>query len=221
MLADNIEKYLVDQDGSWIWCIDPVTLKPNPEIIGNIINKGFGGINGPGCMSSDVLGMESLTSGRRTSDTCIKTFDKLYSSPLRKQQFEKYGIWTQFDDYWKGLGTGPSYGHGYALQTMLLLDRLEMADHALSYLAEATYRPLRANPIDRDSPYWLFERYQSPDAEGILEWDQGCGALNLVCVAEPLKVGRLIVGIDDTKPQRVTIIPRIPTSWQGYRQITG
>jgi hypothetical protein len=216
MLSENIDKYLVDQDGSWIWCIDPATLKPDAEILNHPINKGFGGINGPACMSCDVLGFESLAAGYRITGMCIKTFEKLYSFPVRKQQFEKYGLWSQFDLWAHGMLTGPSYGQGYALQTMLLLDNMEMADRALAYLVKATYQPPDAFPIDRESPYWLYERYLSPDAAGIWEWDQGCGALNLVCVAEPLKIGRLILGVDDTKPDSVTFIPRVPPSWQGF-----
>lgn len=44
-------------------------------------------------------------------------------------------------------------------------------------------------------------------------FDQGCGALNLVNVAEPLKIGRLILGVDDSSPNEVRLIPRLPSSW--------
>ena len=29
-IFENMEKYLVSKDGSWIWCIEPKTLKPDP-----------------------------------------------------------------------------------------------------------------------------------------------------------------------------------------------
>ena len=57
----------------------------------------------------------------------------------------------------------------------------------------------------------------SPDAQGKVELTAGCGPLNLVNVSEPLKVGRLIGGVDDTSSEEVRIIPRIPPSWSGYR----
>src|ERR1019366_3696526 len=38
---------------------------------------------------------------------------------------------------------------------------------------------------------------------------------NLVCVTEPLKVSRLLLGVDDTTVPSVRIIPRIPPSWRG------
>lgn len=216
LLDKNIHKYLLGEDGAWIWCINPDTHKPDPAILNHVINRGFGGINGVACMLSDVLGMEPLESGWSGIELCLKTFDKVYSSPKRMEQFEKYGIWTQFDEFLGGYMTGPSYGHGYALQTMLLFDKMDMAERALVYLAETTYRPPKDYPVTRDCPYWFFERYQSPDALGIVDWDECCGALNLVCVAEPLKIGRLMVGVDDTSPDQVTIIPRIPASWTGF-----
>lgn len=216
LLDKNIHEFLLGEDGAWIWCIDPVTHKPNPEIIDHVINKGFGGINGVACMLSDVLGMEPLESGWSGIEPCLKTFDKLYAFPKRKEQFEKYGIWTQFDEFLGGYMTGPSYGHGYALQTMLLFDKMDMAERALNYLAETTYYQPKEYPLTRECPYWFFERYQSVDAIGIVEWDECCGALNLVCVAEPLKIARLMVGVDDTSSDHVTIIPRIPASWTGF-----
>jgi hypothetical protein len=39
--------------------------------------------------------------------------------------------------------------------------------------------------------------------------------LNLVNVSEPLKVSRLLLGVDDLAPENVRIIPRIPPSWKG------
>ena len=215
-LESNINEYLIGEDGAWIWCVDPDTRKPDPDVIDHTINKGFGGLNGPACMSSDVMGLEPLQSGWSGIEPSLRTFDKLLSFPLRREQFERYGMWTQFDEYLGGYTTGPSYGHGYALQAMLLFDKMEMAERALTYLAESTYRPPRAYPLTRECPYWFFERYHSPDAAGIIEWWEGCGALNLVCVAEPLKVARLMVGIDDTSSEQVTIIPRVPPSWTGF-----
>ena len=212
----SISERLIGLDGAWIWCIDSITHEPDPAILNHNINKGFGGLNGPACMSSDVLGMEPLESNWSGVEPSLRTFEKLYAFPLRREQFERYGMWTQFDEFLGGYTTGPSYGHGYALQTMLLFDKMDMAERAIAYLAETTYRPPRAYPLTRECPYWFFERYHSPDAAGIVEWWEGCGALNLVCVAEPLKIARLMAGVDDTSAESVTIVPRIPPSWTGF-----
>jgi hypothetical protein len=116
---------------------------------------------------------------------------------------------------------------------MLLLDRLEMAEHALDFLAHATHTPQRGNLITRDCDDYFYERYYLPELSDYAEaevlagqpgfntyvnghLDEGCGALNLVCVAEPLKAARLIVGLDDSTPAATCLIPRLPPGWAGY-----
>jgi len=136
----NMEKYLVDADGSWLWCTEPKTLKPDWAILNEDVNKGFGGLNGVACMYSDVLGFEPLASRWTGIQHCQKTFDKLYANPLRRRQFEKYGFWSQFDIFRGGVSSGPSYGEGYALQTMLLFDKMDMADKSVCWLANTTYQ---------------------------------------------------------------------------------
>ena len=43
-----------------------------------------------------------------------------------------------------------------------------------------------------------------------MEFEEGCGALNLVIVTEPLKVARLMLGVDPTARDEVRIMPRLP-----------
>lgn len=219
ILFHNIEKYLVDSDGAWIWCIDPTTLKPDPAVVLRPVNIGFGGFNGVFCMSADVLGLDSSDwPWPGAVEHGEKTFAKLLAFPSRREQFEKYGIWPQFNVIHAGLLTGPSYGQGYALQTMLLSDKLAMAGHGLDFLAQTTFT---SPGIDfgngRLSPYYFYERMYSPDAVGKTELAVGCGPLNLVNVAEPLKIARLILGVDDTSLNEVRIIPRLPPGWSGFR----
>lgn len=222
-LFHNIEKYLINQRGSWIWGIDLKTMKPNQNDVDSAANSGGGGLNGVPCMSADVLGFDpaawpwpgALIHGK-------KTFEDLYNFPLRKEQFEKYGFWAQMNYTHKGLLTSPSYGQGYALQDMLLFDNLAMADHGLDFLAQTTYKSpnlvysLNQYHYTRLSPYYFYERMYSPEARGKMELTAGCGPLNLVNVSEPLKVARLIAGVDDTSADQVRVIPRIPPSWSGY-----
>lgn len=224
ILFHNIGKYLVNDQGSWIWGIDMQTLKPNHTDTDSAANSGGGGLNGVVCMSADVLGFNPANwpwQGAVVQGT--KTFDELYAFPPRKEQFEKYGMWPQMNYTHKGLLTSPSYGQGYALQDMLLLDKLPMADHGLDFLAQTTFKApnlvfsLNQYHYERRSPYYFYERMYSPDARGQIELTAGCGPLNLVNVAEPLKVARLIAGVDDTSLKTVQIIPRLPPSWSGYR----
>jgi hypothetical protein len=190
--------------------VDPQTLKAEPRVLMAKVNLGFGGMNGVASMSSDVLGMEPLATEPDVMRHSVKTFEKIYEEPERKQQFDRYGIWTQFDSIGGGALTSPSYGQGYALQTMLLTDHLQMADKALRWLADATYQPIPEYQLSRTSPYFFYERYYSPLAVGRVNLAAGCGALNLVNVAEPLKVARLILGVDDSDPSTTVLLPRLP-----------
>ncbi len=214
-VMDGMEKYLVDKDGSWIWCIDPATLKPDPELLSGGANLGFGGLNGVAAMYADVLGLQPLASSWPGIQHSEKTFQRLYQNPLRKEEFDRYGFWSQFDVFRAGLNTSPAYGQGYALQTMLLFDKLGMADKGLSWLADATYKPVPEYTLHRDSPYYFYERMYPPEAVGKIPLDEGCGALNLVNVSEPLKISRLVLGVDDSALRQALIIPRIPDSWKG------
>ncbi|HEY1790857.1 MAG TPA: hypothetical protein VGJ73_22095, partial [Verrucomicrobiae bacterium] len=83
-IYQHMDKYLVDDSGSWIWCIDPKTLKPNPEILDKPLNVGFGGLNGVTCMNSDVLGLQPQAWNRNVVAHSEKTFDQLYNVPSRK-----------------------------------------------------------------------------------------------------------------------------------------
>lgn len=213
-LHDSMEKYLVAPDGSWLWAVDPKTLKAEPRVLMAKVNLGFGGMNGVVPMSSDVLGMQPVVTAPDIIGHSEKTFEKIYDEPERKQQFDRYGIWTQFDAIGGGVLTSPSYGQGYALQTMLLTDHLQMADKALQWIAEATYKPIPEYQLSRSSPYFFYERYYSPLAVGKVTLAVGCGALNLVNVAEPLKVARLILGVDDSDPGTTVLLLRLPPSWK-------
>ncbi len=200
-------------DGSWMWGVRPDTHLPDQKIIDEPVNLGTGLHNGVASMYADVLGLDPLTAQWPFAAPCLKTFERLYQAPLRKAQFDKYGFWPQWDPPFRGgLSSGPSYGEGYALQTMLLYDKLDFADKSLRWLARATFEatPQPFNKLDRTSPYHFYERTYSPDAVGKVEFEEGCGALNLVNVTEPLKVARLLLGVDPTARGEVRITPRLP-----------
>ena len=215
-IKENMFKNLTDKNGTWIWCINPVTLKPDSAIVNNEINRGAGLINGVSCMNSDVLGFTPLENKDKFDTYNLNTFFKLYNFPVRKEQFDKYGLWPQFDVFRAGLSSGPSYGDGYALQTMLLYDKMDMVDKSVSWIANSTFAPVTEYKLHRMSPYYFCERSYSPDAVGKITLEEGCGALNLVGVTEQLKVARLIVGVDDKDFNELRIIPRVPPSWKGY-----
>jgi hypothetical protein len=222
-LLDNMQRYLVDEAGGWIWCVDPVTLRPDPAYLDRDDLKGYGGVNGVASMSADVLGLEPARTDPAFARCCDRTFERLYANPTRREQFERYGLWTSLDHPALGLATNASYVGGYALQTMLLHDRLDMAGRSLRWLADATYHAEQWGVLfttfetGRVSPWYFYERYYSPEAVGHHDMLCGCGPLNLVCTAEPIKVSRLLLGVDDHAPDEVRLMPRLPPEWQGMR----
>ncbi len=213
-LSKNILSHLVDEEGKWIWCIDPETLKPNPVILNAEVNKGCGLLNAPLAMAADIYGL-SLHTSFYGYEASVRQFDALYHTPPRYDLFNTYGVWTQFDDMRPG-STGASFGQGYALQCMLLMRRMDMADKALIYLTHETYSPIPEFKIHRDSPYYFMERYYCPyTVEVGGELEAGEGALNVVSVAEPLKIGRMMAGFDNSGVTPV-ISPLLPSILDGY-----
>jgi hypothetical protein len=207
----NMLEHLVGPDGDWLWCVDAATLRPDPAILNSQFNKGFGGLNGVGAMWSDVLGLEPGASGWAGVGPTLKTFNRLLAVPQRKERFEQFGFWSQFDLLREGQLTSPAYGQGYALQVMLSFDRLDLAARALVYLARTTVHP--GYTVNRESPYYFYERYYVPGFSPAGDWAndlEGCGALNVVNVAEPLKVARLMLGVDDHDLGQVRLLPRLP-----------
>lgn len=208
-LGDTIKSHFTAEDGGWLWCITPDTMKPDVAILNHEINDGFGGILGIFCMQADALGILPDSSWLGI-DQARTTFDRLWRFPRRKEMFQKYGIWIQFNRYFGGTHSGPSYGQGYALQTMLLMNNLEMVEAGLNGLVEFTY-----NQGQRRSPYYIFEQWRVPPVRRMARI--GCGELNLVNVTETLKVTRLMIGLDDRDPNNILIVPRLPPSWTGVK----
>jgi len=215
-LDAGILEHFVGSDGAWIWCIEPKTLQPVPAVLNTATNRGFGGINGVLSMYADVAGLEPAVTAEKLYAVSRRTFEKLYNTPARKRQFDRWGIWTQFDALGGGALTSPSYGMGYSIQDMLLFDDPAMAAKALGFVAENTYRPIPEYVLHRSSPYYFYERMYSPEAVGKVKLEEGCGALNLVNVCEQLKVARMIVGIDDSDPSALALVPRLPRDWTGF-----
>lgn len=195
MLEDLLHRYLV-KDGKFIWCVSERDLQPDAAVLNTVENKGFAGINGIGAMSCDG----QVPVPEWIMQTAENTYTELLEHPVRKEQFEKYGIYTQFDLLFGGFLSSPSYGQGYALQLALLLGRTGDAARLLNYLVKATVNPPEGYTLTRTNPYWTYERFLTPDyfAQPLEKQTsgEGCGALNVVNVAEPLKAARLLAGVE-------------------------
>jgi len=215
-IEENILKYLTDDNG-FIWAADPETMRPAETVNNHPCNYSCGLINGIFSMTADVCGNDLSTDNFFAWDTAVRQFDNLHNQPPRAELFDRYGIWVQFIRF-RGGATGPSYGHGYAMQCMLLMDRMDMVDKALVYLANETYQPIPEFDCmqERSSPYFIYERYHCPYfVEQGETLEVGCGPLNMVCVAEPLKIGRMMAGFDCAGTVPV-LHARLPESITGY-----
>lgn len=101
-------------------------------------------------------------------------------------------------------GQAMGYGQGYVTQAALLLDRMRDATTMLNWTAKVIYDPRfgsfitpEACDIDPTGRYW----YRIGDlGNGVQE-------------AEIVKMLRLVIGVDDTKPDRLQFYPRVPYDW--------
>lgn len=101
-------------------------------------------------------------------------------------------------------GQSMGYGQGFVTQSALLLDRMHNATAMLDWAAKEIYNPRIGSfivpegvEIDRTGRYWF------PIG------DLGNG----VQEAEIVKTLRLVMGVDDTRPERLQFFPRMPYDW--------
>ncbi|HEY1685230.1 MAG TPA: hypothetical protein VGG19_10735 [Tepidisphaeraceae bacterium] len=101
-------------------------------------------------------------------------------------------------------GQAFGYGQGFVGQAALLLDRMHDATTILDWAAKQIYNPHydsfiapEAGDIDPTGRYW----YRMGDlGNGVQE-------------AEIVKMLRLVIGVDDTHPNRLRFYPRMPFKW--------
>lgn len=101
-------------------------------------------------------------------------------------------------------GQAMGYGQGFVTQAALLLDRMRDATEMLRWAAKQIYDPRFGSyivpegvQIDPTGRYW----YRAGDlGNGVQE-------------AEIVKALRLVIGVDDTHPDRLQLFPRMPYGW--------
>jgi len=101
-------------------------------------------------------------------------------------------------------GQAMGYGQGFVTQSALLLDRMRDATTMLDWIAKQIYDP----------KYGSFVVPEGVQIEPGGEFWYRAGDLgNGVQEAEIVKVLRLVIGVDDTHPDRVRFYPRMPCGW--------
>jgi hypothetical protein len=112
-------------------------------------------------------------------------------------------VFPPFGFYGQAMG----YGQGFMTQSVLLLDRMHDATTMLDWTAKEIYDP-RFNQFDH---YIVPEGVQiSPDGR---YWYRIGDLGNGVQEAEIVKALRLVIGVDDTRPNRLQFYPRLPYGW--------
>jgi len=123
------------------------------------------------------------------------------SAPANEASFQRLvDSYRPFGFYGEGMG----YGQGFVTQAALLLDRMSDATPMLDWTAKEIYDPRHGSfivpegvVIDPTGQYW----FRTGDlGNGVQE-------------AEIVKALRLVIGVDDTQPQRLRIFPRMPYGW--------
>ncbi len=101
-------------------------------------------------------------------------------------------------------GQSMGYGQGFVTQSALLLDRMHDATTMLDWAAKEIYDPRLGSfivpegvQIDPTGRYWF------------RIGDLGNG----VQEAEIMKMLRLVIGVDDARPDRLQFFPRMPYDW--------
>ena len=101
-------------------------------------------------------------------------------------------------------GQAMGYGQGFVTQSALLLDRMQDVTPMLNWIAKGIYDPKYGSFIvpegvqmDPTGRFW----YRAGDlGNGVQE-------------AEIIKTLRLVIGVDDTQPDRLRFFPRMPYGW--------
>ncbi len=101
-------------------------------------------------------------------------------------------------------GVAMGYGQGFVTQSALLLDRMEDATIMLEWMAKAIYDP-------KCQPYITPEGCEvSP--EGAF-WHRTGDLGNGVQEAEIVKTLRIVIGVDNPRPGKLRVLPRVPYGW--------
>ncbi len=101
-------------------------------------------------------------------------------------------------------GVAMGYGQGFVTQSALLLDRMKDATTMLHWMARAIYYPYykpfitpEGSELDPSGGYW---RRTGDLGNGVQE-------------GETVKALRLVIGVDDDRPDQDQLIPRLPIGW--------
>lgn len=126
---------------------------------------------------------------------------RAYNEAAYKRQVESYKPLGYF-------GVAMGYGQGFVTQSALLLDKMHDATTMLQWAAKQTY-------CSALNPYIVPEGCEIDPAGKF--WHRTGDLGNGVQQAEIVKALRVVIGIDDTSRDTLTLCPRMPYGWTSIR----
>lgn len=120
-----------------------------------------------------------------------------------RRLIDTFRPYQPFGFYGKAMG----YGQGFVTQSALLLDRMRDATTMLDWAAKEIYDP-RFNRFD----HYIVPEGVQIDPTGRY-WYHFGDLGNGVQEGETIKTLRLVIGVDDTHPDRLQFYPRMPYDW--------
>jgi len=227
-LADRMLKalpyYMTAPDGGWIWALNTGSLTPM-DMDAAPLARGTSNINAVAPALYDALGRGALADPVFVA-RCRKTAERTVTeTPLRKRLYETYGMISFiYENDANSLAAHAGwlgYSDCYFAETAVLLGDRDALTKSLDWIAAATlyggHPPSAPRGIldglaelpDEPSRYWFAERNFAPDWKG--DRNEGCGTLNLIHVAECMKLARVMAGVN--RVEGVADSAYLPTGW--------
>jgi hypothetical protein len=109
-------------------------------------------------------------------------------------------------------GQSMGYGQGFVTESALLLDRMRDATTMLDWAAKEIYDPHFGSRLAQPGMGYIVPEGARIDPTGKY-WFHIGDLGNGVQEAEIVKTLRLVMGVDDTHPERLQFFPRMPYDW--------
>ncbi|MCL2839075.1 MAG: hypothetical protein FWE04_08480 [Oscillospiraceae bacterium] len=219
-LYGNIKKHFI-KNGKFVWCLDmnfceyDVSYKPNAN--------GTSSINGIAGAIYDGL----FDGAPEFADEIKNTvFDLIHGEDLRKYLYETYGMLTHTKKFpadhpeeYIGHVSWLAYCECYLGETAILIRDIDMLTKAVRYIVGQTAygghmpQSYTEQELRAQTNFYFSERNFSPEWEGIR--NEGCGSLNLINIAQPLHLSRVMTGLNGT----LDIKPNLPRGFDGFEAI--
>jgi len=217
-MYESIKKHFI-VDNRFIWCMDENFNEADVSFAPH--SNGSANINGIAGAFYDGFYADKSEFNTELRNTFMHLFD---GDAHREYLHNTYGMMP----YTKAFPSGHSeefiadaswlaYCECYLAETAVVLGDADLLTKTIRYIVGQTaYKGHMPKSYTEDEllaqdHYWFSERNFSPEWEGA--WEEGCGSLNLINIAEPLRLARMIAGLNGT----ADITPILPNGFSGFK----